>query len=154
MSGMFDHLKTGKVIGLGSHVFTADEIIAFAKAYDPQPFHTDMEAATASHFGGLCASGWHSCAIWMKHYVAAINALSAAQGLDVSQAFGPSPGFQALKWLKPVYAGDTIHFTTRVSEKRALASKPDWGLVSLQNEGVNQNGVTVLSFLSHVFVKR
>jgi acyl dehydratase len=151
---MFDQLRVGMVLDLGSHTFETDEIITFAREFDPQPFHTDIEAAKASHFGGLCASGWHTCAVWMRLGVASFEALAAARGESVEQAFGPSPGFQALKWLKPVYAGDSVRFSNRISEKRVLASRPDWGIVSMQSEGVNQHGAPVISFLCHVFVKR
>ncbi len=154
MSKICDQLVLGQRIALGSHVFTADEIMAFAREYDPQPFHTDLQAAKASHFGGLCASGWHSCAVWQRLNVAFFDRLAQEAGLPLAQVLGPSPGFQALKWLKPVYAGDTLHFSSVVSEKRPLESRPDWGMVSMLNEGVNQGGSLALSLVSHVFVRR
>jgi acyl dehydratase len=144
-----DQVKLGQKRILGSHLFTADGIITFARAYDPQPFHVDEAAAKASHFGGLCASGWHTAAVWMRLMVDDIR----AQGVPAAN-LGPSPGFQDMRWLKPVYAGDTITYSTTPIEKRALASRPEWGLLSSLNAGVNQHGIEVFRFTGLVFVKR
>jgi acyl dehydratase len=132
----------------------AEEIKRFAGAFDPQPFHTDEAAAEASHFGRLCASGWHTLAVWMKLNVREMQR-RAGNGDGGRQArLGPSPGFDELKWLKPVYAGDTISFTTEVIAAKASRSRPGWGLVSIRNTGVNQRGETAISFIGHVFVER
>lgn len=141
---------------LGAHRFEADEIVAFARAFDPQPFHLDAAAARESHFGGLCASGWHTGAAWMRAMVdhrerARLAALDA--GLRPAR-LGASPGFVNLSWSKPVYAGDTITYTTRVVDKRETRSRPDWGLVFTRNEGVNQHGETVFGFDGRVFWER
>jgi acyl dehydratase len=156
MMKFYEDLAIGDRAGIGTHRFTADEIKAFAKAYDPQLFHVDEDAARASHFGALCASGWHTAATWMRlmiqHRRREAERL-AARGEPVP-VLGPSPGFRDLRWFKPVYAGDTISYDTEVVEKRASISRPQWGLVSFRNSGTNQHGETVVSFTSTAFVGR
>lgn len=139
-----------ETVDLGSFTFTAPDIVAFAQAFDPQRFHVDEAAAKASLFGGLCASGWHTTAIWMRLMVEHRRRVQAAQGREAPR-LGPSPGFRNLKWLKPVFAGDTISFTTAVSDKRASASRPGWGLAFHHNEGRNQHGDLVFAFEGSVF---
>lgn len=151
-----EDLVIGEREELGSHVFTAEEIKTFAAAYDPQPFHMDEEAARASHFGGLCASGWQTVGIWMRLRIAAqkrINDELRAAGLPIP-GFGPSPGFRSLKWLKPVYAGDTIAYDSTLLEARPTASRPGWGLVQHLNAGTNQNGERVMEFVGIAFWER
>jgi acyl dehydratase len=154
MIGWFEEIAIGERREIGAHGFTAEEIVRFARAYDPQPFHIDAEAAKASQFGALCASGWHTAAIWMKLNVADIAARAKAAGIDPAAVMGPSPGFQDLVWSKPVYAGDTIAFDSTVVEKRPLASRPAFGLVTHRNTGRNQAGQQVFAFTGHVFVRR
>jgi acyl dehydratase len=152
----FEDLVIGSRVDLGRHTFTADAIKAFATLYDPQPFHMDEEAARASSFGALCASGWHTAAVWMKLMVAERQRqtdAALARGEDPGR-MGPSPGFTDLKWLRPVFAGDTIAYATEVIELRASRSKPHWGLMRSHNTGTNQHGVTVFSFIGNVFVPR
>lgn len=143
-----DYLRTGETVILGSHTFTKQEIIRFAEKYDPQPFHLDEDAARRSVFGGLCASGWHTVAMWMRLNMLNEDALHRRQwtGEGPAPEFGPSPGFRNLKWLKPVMVGDTITYTRRVTGHRALASRPGWRLMELHSGGVNQNGETVVEF--------
>lgn len=151
-----DDLVVGEREALGSHTFTAEEIKTFAAAYDPQPFHMDEEAAKASHFGALCASGWHTVGIWMRLRIATMKktqeALRAA-GLPIP-GFGPSPGFRDLKWLKPVYVGDTISFDSTLLEARPSGSRPGWGLVHHLNTGTNQHGQRVMEFVGVAFWQR
>ena len=152
----FDDINVGDRMALGTHTFTADDIKTFAGAYDPQAFHMDEAAAAKSHFGALCASGWHTIAVWMRlrvQYGQREDAERAARG-EVIAKLGPSPGFRDLKWLKPVYAGDTVSYTTEIVDKRVSNSRPDWGLMSIRNTGANQNGEPVISFTSVVFVQR
>jgi len=152
----FDELRIGDTFVLGSHVFTAEEIKAFAARFDPQAFHVDEEAAVRSHFGGLCASGWHSASVWMRlmvDYRRRFDDERRARG-EPAVELGASPGFRDLKWLRPVYAGDTIAYDSEVVELRPAKSRPDWGLLSLRNTGANQNGELVLSFVSTVFIQR
>lgn len=151
----FEEVRIGELVELGNHLFTSEDIIRFAKRFDWQPFHVDEEAARKSQFGALCASGWHTAVVWMRLYVLAQRPRAgAAPSNEPVDALGPSPGFQDLKWLKPVYAGDTIRYTTRVREKRALRSRPQWGLVSSTNQGFNQRGDLAFAFTGHVFVRR
>ena len=106
-----EFFEIGVTTPLGSYVFDAEGIKAFARKYDPQPFHLDEEAAKNSVFGGLCASGWHTASVWMKLNVATPTNGAAWQGTGPEPVFGPSPGFSNLKWLKPVFAGETVTFT-------------------------------------------
>jgi acyl dehydratase len=151
----FDEIAVGDVTEIGMHHFTADDIKRFASAFDPQPFHTDEKAAEASHFGRLCASGWHTLAVWMKLNVRAMQQMGADRAVSGSSLprLVPSPGFDELKWLKPVYAGDRITFSYEVVGKRTSRSRPGWGLVSIRNSGRNEDGVEVISFTGHVFVE-
>jgi acyl dehydratase len=152
----FEEFETGQVDEFGSYQFVRDEVIRFARAYDPQPFHLDDEAARKSIFGRLAASGWHTTAGMMKCWSAysfGLRAKRAAQGLALPE-IGPSPGFDNLEWLRPVYPGDTVSYSGEVIAKRLLASRPRWGLVTTRIEGVNQDGVKVLRFLSKLLVER
>lgn len=149
----FDEIVIGERTELGSFTFTADDIMAFASAFDPQRFHIDEAAAKASLFGGLCASGWHTGAVWMRLMVAQRRRVQALMGAAMPK-LGSSPGFRNLKWLKPVFAGDTITYTSTLIDKRASASRPDWGLVFHHNVGVNQRGETVFMFDGCVFWQR
>jgi acyl dehydratase len=152
----FEDLVIGETEELGSHTFTPDDIVRFAKQYDPQRFHVDAEAARSSLFGALCASGWHTASVWMKNMVGhrdRIRAYALSHGQRPAR-LGPSPGFSNLKWLKPVYAGDTIAYRTTVTAKRPSASRPEWGLVFHHNTGTNQNGEAVFAFDGMVFWER
>lgn len=152
----FDEAEIGQRRQLGNHRFTREEIVAFAQKYDPQPFHLDEAAASRTHFGALVASGWQTAATWMKLFVADVErdtAARMARGAPVPE-FGPSPGFKNLRWLKPVYAGDTISYATELKEKIVSKSKPDWGLIIAYNSGTNQHGDLVFDFESTVFIRR
>jgi acyl dehydratase len=152
----FEDTQVGDRFELGSHRFTAAEIKSFAGRFDPQRFHMDEEEAKRSHFGALCASGWHTAAIWMKLLVAfrkrAAEA-ARARGEPVAE-IGPAAGFRNLKWLKPVYVDDTITCFSEVIEMRPSASRPQWGLVSNRGSAINQRGETVYSFESTAFIER
>lgn len=152
----FDDIDVGDRITLGTHMFTAEDIKRFAAQYDPQAFHMDEAAAAQSHFGALCASGWHTVAAWMNlrvQYGRREDAERAARGEAIAK-LGPSPGFRDLKWLKPVYAGDTIAYASEVVEKRVTKSRPGWGIIFARNTGTNQNGDLVMSFIGSGFVER
>lgn len=152
----FDDIRVGDIIMTGRHTFAADEIKAFARRFDPQPFHVDETAAERSHFGALCASGWHTASMWMRlmvdHRRAETDAMRA-RGEPVA-ASGPALGFRELKWMKPVYVGDTIDYKTEVVELRLSNSRPGFGLMTILSTGVNQDGVPVISFASITFVER
>jgi len=152
----FEDLVIGETDELGSYTFTPEDIIGFARQFDPQRFHVDAEAAKNSLFGALCASGWHTASVWMKHMVGhrdRIRAYALANGQRPAR-LGLSPGFSTLKWLKPVYAGDTVTYRTTVTAKRPSASRPGWGLVFHHNTGTNQNGEEVFAFDGMVFWER
>ncbi|HEX2255692.1 MAG TPA: MaoC family dehydratase [Afifellaceae bacterium] len=152
----FDDIPIGHRIELGRHTFTPGDIKGFAARFDAQPFHLDEDAAARSHFGRLCASGWHTASVWMRHFVRYGDRVrrEAEQAGIPAPHFGPSPGFEALKWLKPVYAGDTIAFALTFLDKRDSRSRPGWGLVTMLAEGTNDAGDTVISFKAQVFVEK
>lgn len=150
---MFDEAEIGERTELGSFTFTPEDIMAFASAFDPQRFHLDEAAAEGSLFGGLCASGWHTGAVWMRLMVAHRRRVQALMG-DAMPKLGSSPGFRNLKWLKPVFAGNTISYASTTTDKRASNSRPGWGLVFHHNTGINQRGETVFSFDGCVFWER
>jgi acyl dehydratase len=142
---------------LGSWTFTEADIVRFAKAYDPQPFHIDPEAAKASPYGGLIASGWHTASVWMKLVIAHRDRIAAQSSVSKSasvQASGVSPGFLELKWLKPVRAGDTLRYATMPIEKIDLKSRPELGLIRALNTAHNDAGELVMSFKGQGFYPR
>jgi acyl dehydratase len=152
----FEDLKPGDHREIGSYIFTAENIVAFARQFDPQPLSLDAEAGRDSKAGGLSASGWHVCAAWMKVMVADFTRLAAERAArgETQAAPGPSPGFRDLKWLKPVLADDTVTYTWEVLSTRTSESRPQWGLVNFFNTGVNQHGERVFSFEATVFMPR
>jgi len=150
----FDDMRVGDRYDVGSQLFTAEGIKSFARRFDPQPFHVDEAAAARSHFGALCASGWHTVIAWMPLMIAYRNRVSAemrARG-ETPAITGPAPGVTDLKWLRPVHAGDTVTYITEVTALRRSRSRPQWGLATLLTTGVNQHAETVLSFVSLSFV--
>lgn len=144
----WETITVGETIELGSHCFDADAIKQFAAKYDPQSFHLDEEAAKASMYGGLCASGWHTAAVCMRLNVdtRAAQAREWIAAGHPAPKMGPSPGVTNLRWLKPVYAGDTVTFRQTVTAKRKAASRPGWGVLEFTTLGVNQHGEPVFSF--------
>jgi acyl dehydratase len=155
-SPYLDDLSVGEEQELGSFTFSADDIVRYARTYDPQPFHLDAEAAKNSLFGGLCASGWHTGAVWMKLMVAYRErlAVEALRRGERPACLGPSPGFKNLKWLKPVYAGDTITYRSTLTGTRASVTRPGWGLAFHHHKGFNQLGEEVFSYDGTVFWER
>lgn len=150
-----EYLDIGRTVTLGSHRFEAGEIKAFARKFDPQPFHMDEKSAENSVFGRLCASGWHTASMWMRYNVLARDGADEPSwdGPGPEPEFGPSPGFRDLKWLKPVYAGETVTFTRTALAHRPLASRPGWRLVSVRAEAFDSTGDKVIEFESAVLVK-
>lgn len=153
---LFDDLVVGRVMSIGSFAFTPEVIKRFARDWDPQPFHMDEAAAKESHFGALCASGWHTASVWMKLMIAHRRRQMEAAAADGERMakLGPSPGFRNLRWMKPVYAGDTISYYSVLADKRPSASRPQWGLVFSQNVGENQHGERVFEFMGSVLWER
>jgi acyl dehydratase len=152
----FDDLRIGDLLMTGRHTFATDEIKSFARRFDPQLFHVDEEEAARSHFGALCASGWHTASAWMRLYVDAMRAENdAMRGRgETVPAVGPALGLRELKWLKPVYVGDTIDYKSQVTQLRISNSRPGFGLMTILTTGTNQNGALAISFVSTTFVER
>ncbi|HKM63492.1 MAG TPA: MaoC family dehydratase [Acidisphaera sp.] len=126
----------GSVLRLGSRTVSEEEILDFAHRWDPQTFHTDPQAARGSIYGGLIASGWHTCAMAMR---------AMCDGYLLDAASLGSPGVDEVRWLAPVRPGDTLTFTMEVMEMRPSGSKPDRGLVRSRWLAHNQHGTQVLS---------
>jgi len=142
----FELAEIGMVQELGSHTFQSEEIIEFATEFDPQPFHLTEEGAAKSHFGRLCASGWHTGSIWMQLNVAngrdEFIRLTGYKGPE--PVFGPSPGLRNIKWTFPVYVGDTITYTSTISGKRTNPRREGWGILMNHSVGINQDGKQVM----------
>jgi acyl dehydratase len=136
----------------GRHTLTKDAIIAFAREYDPQPFHLDEEAGKRSLFGGLSASGWHTAALYIRGIVT--SRLAEEAGRQSRAAYGPSPGFKDLRWPKPVFVDDTVEFKMRLTDKVDLKSRPDRGLLVSKVQGRNQHGDIVFEIDAQIFVER
>jgi acyl dehydratase len=129
----WEDFKAGDEAELGQHTFTEEQIVAFGRQFDPQPFHTD---AQNSVFGGLIASGWHTCAVGMR--------LMCESYINKTKSLG-SPGIDNIRWLKPVRAGDTLVYRRIVLEARASTTRKGVGLVKHRWEAVNQRGELVLT---------
>ena len=141
----FEDLEVGARAQFGSYAVTRDEVIAFAQKFDPQPFHLSDEAAAQTHFGRLSASGWHTCAMAMAMLVENLSA-------DRQAGLG-SPGLDELRWLRPVYPGDTLRCETVLIEKRLSASRPEMGIFKSRMTVFNQDGVAVLSMISNGLIR-
>lgn len=148
LTGWLDDIVIGFRIELGSYLFTRDNMLRFARSYDPQVFHVDEEAAKHTFFGGLSASGWHTGSACMSRLVATRTAYAAeARRRNLPRTpNGPSPGFRDLKWLQPVYVGDIVSYSSTAVEKRNI-SREGWGIAFHRSEGVNQNGEKVFEFM-------
>src|SRR5438270_4805692 len=127
----WEDFPVGQVREFGAHRVTREAVLAFAREFDPQPFHVDEAAAEASLFGRLAASGWHTCAMTMRMMCDAYLLESASLG---------SPGLETLRWNKPVHPGDTLHMRLEVLESRALASRPGVGMIRSRWDVMNQAG--------------
>jgi acyl dehydratase len=132
----WEDFPVGQTRAMGRHRFTEEEIVAFARQYDRQRFHVDADSARDTLFGGLIASGWHTCAVAMRGMCDAYLSRSACLG---------SPGLDSLKWLKPVRPGDEIEFRARVLDSRRSSSKPGIGLTKFLWDAVNGSGEQVLA---------
>ena len=141
-----DDLEVGAETYFGSCEVTREEVIEFARKYDPQPFHLSDEAAARTHFGRIAASGWHSCAMVMG--------VIARHVVETEQAGLGSPGIDELRWLKPVYPGDTLHVRATIEEVRASRSKPEIGSFRSATTVTNQAGEKVMTFTSIVLMRR
>src|SRR6476469_6275349 len=142
----FEDLEPGSITDFGTYDVTREEVIEFARKYDPQPFHLSDEAAAKTHFGRIFASGWHTAAMTM--------AVIARKVVGEEQAGLGSPGIDELRWLKPVYPGDTLHVRGRIVDKTPSRSKPDMGSFRTRPTVTNQHDVPVLTFTSIVLIRR
>jgi len=140
----FEDIEVGRTASFGSYAVTREEVMDFAAKYDPQPFHLSDEAAAQTHFGRLSASGWHTCAMVMSMVVANLK--------ENQQAGLGSPGIDELKWVKPVYPGDTLRCETEILEKRESASRPEMGIFKSRMRVFNQDDVMVMTFVSNGLV--
>ena len=145
MKYLEDH-EVGQRASFGSYHVTREEVVEFAGKYDPQPFHLDDEAASKTYFGRLSASGWHTCAMTMRMLVDSFTKEQSA-GLG-------SPGLDELRWLKPVYPGDTLHVETEVLEVRPSQSRPDMGSTKNRVTVFNQNDEPVMTMISIGLIRR
>ena len=142
----YEDLEIGAETAFGSYDVTREEVIEFAQKYDPQPFHLSDEAAAKTHFGRIAASGWHTCAMTM--------AVIARYVVGDEQAGLGSPGVDELRWLKPVYPGDTLTVRGKIVEKTPSRSKPEIGSFRTQTTVTNQDGIPVMRFTSIVLMQR
>lgn len=141
-----EDLTPGDEVVMGSVEVTREEVIAFATRYDPQPFHLSDEAAARTYFGRLSASGWHTAAMTMG--------VIARHVIATQQAGLGSPGVDELRWLKPVYPGDTLTVHSRVTEVTPSRSKPDMGSFRSEVVVTNQDDAPVMTFTSIVLMRR
>ena len=143
----FEDLEVGAETDFGSYEVTREEVLEFARKYDPQPFHLSDEAAAGTHFGRLAASGWHTCAMTMAVIVNHMSQGEAQAGLG-------SPGVDELRWLKPVYPGDTLRVTGRIVDKTPSRSRPEIGTFRTQTIVTNQDDVPVMRMTSIVLIRK
>ena len=142
----FEDLEVGAETYFGSYEVTRDEVLEFARKYDPQPFHLSDEEAAKTHFGRLSASGWHTCAMTM--------AVIARHVVKDDQAGLGSPGIDELRWLKPVRPGDTLTGWVECAAKVPSKSKPTMGVIHEQWRVENQNGELVMTTKGINMVRR
>lgn len=142
----FEDLEVGARTYFGSYEVTREEVLEFARKYDPQPFHLSDEEAAKTHFGRIAASGWHTCAMTM--------AVIARHVVEAEQAGLGSPGIDELRWLKPVYPGDTLHVHGEIVEKTPSRSRPEIGSFRTRTTVTNQDGVAVMTMVSIVLIRR
>lgn len=141
----WEDFKAGETFPMGERVIDRDEVMAFARQFDPQPFHIDEAAAKRSIYGGLIASGWHTVAMVMR--------MMCDSYLNQSASLG-SPGVDNVRWLKPVRPGDTIRAQRTVLESRASQSRPEMGLVKSRWEVFNQDGELVMTMEGYGMFRR
>jgi acyl dehydratase len=141
----YEDLIVGETRQYGAYSVEREEVIDFATKYDPQPFHLDDEAAAQTYFGRVSASGWHTASMMMR--------MNVDNWADEQQASLGSPGLDELKWLLPVYPGDTLRCETTLIEKRRSASKRHMGLVKSRTDVFNQDGVKVMTMIANGLIK-
>lgn len=141
----FDDVVVGETIAFGAYPVSADEIIAFARAFDPQPFHLSEEGAKESIPGRLFASGFHTCGILMK--LLATNILGGAGSLG-------SPGIDEVRFLKPVFPSDVLSARLTCLDKRPMRSRPGVGICKFRHELVKASGELVMTWENSIFLRQ
>jgi len=141
----WEDFGVGDVTELGTVEVERDEMVEFARRYDPQPFHIDEEAAAAGPFGGLAASGWHTAALFMSMFVRSILLDSASMG---------SPGVDELRWTAPVRPGDRLTGRVTVTAAEPSAKRADRGTIFTANEVLNQDGDVVMTLKARGYFRR
>ena len=141
----FEDLEVGTKSSFGHYEVTREEVLEFASKYDPQPFHLDDEAAAQTYFGRLSASGWHTCAMTMRMMVEQLMSQKVA-------SLG-SPGIDELRWLKPVYPGDTLRVEAELIEKRQSKSKPHMGFTKSRQATFNQHDERVMTMIGNSIIR-
>ncbi|MFD1951312.1 MaoC family dehydratase [Sphingomonas arantia] len=144
----FDDFAVGQTAAFGRYVVDRDEVLDFARKYDPQPFHLSDEAAAETHFGRLAASGWHSTAMTMAMIVA-----NMGDDGDVGGSLGAA-GIDELRWLRPVHPGDVLRCETEIVTVTPSRSRPDRGAVRTRVTVLNQDDVPVLTFIPTALFRR
>jgi acyl dehydratase len=147
----WEDVEIGTRRELGDYTFSEEEIIRFARKYDPQPFHIDAQAAKRSIFGGIIASGWHTAAIWMKLAIA--DRAKPGANSPLLRA-GVSPGYEDMRWLKPVRPGMRLTFSSQIVGKVELKSRPEFGIILSRNEAHDDSGELVFRFTGKGLVQR
>lgn len=142
----FDDLQVGQETEFGHYDVTREEVLEFARKYDPQPFHLSDEAAAKTHFGRLAASGWHTCAMTMAVIVRKLT--------EQQQAGLGSPGVDDLRWLKPVYPGDRLTVHGTIVETTPSRSRPEIGTIRTRTVVTNQDDIPVMRYTSIVMMLR
>jgi acyl dehydratase len=141
----WEDFTPGHVAEYGPRLVTREEIVAFAAEFDPQPFHLDEEAGRASLLGGLAASGWHTCCLFMRIVVDGFLRDAASMG---------GPGVESVRWHVPLRPGDTLTVRATVLEARPSKSRPDMGFVKFLFEVINQTGTRVMTLTSPLMLRR
>ncbi|PCI62434.1 MAG: dehydratase [Kordiimonadales bacterium] len=142
----YEDLMIGQASTFGAYEVTREEVIEFASKYDPQPFHLDDDAAEKSVFGALCASGWHTCAMMMRMLVDSLT--------EQKMASLGSPGIDNISWRRPVFPGDILSVTSKLTEKRDSKSRPELGLAKSEFTVKNQKGETVMTMNSNMMIAK
>lgn len=149
MAYYWEDIAVGTTEDFGPYGVDRDEVLAFARRYDPQPFHLDEDAAAQTHFGRLAASGWHTCAMTMAAMVQRWNEVPGWQ----EHALG-ALGLDELRWRRPVFPGDTLRGTSELIEKIESRSRPDMGIMKWRTRVLNQDGEEVLTMVSVTLRRR
>jgi acyl dehydratase len=141
----YEDIEVGRIERFGNKLVDREDVIDFASKFDPQPFHLDDDAAAKTYFGRLSASGWHTASMAMRMMVDHMT--------ERKQAGLGSPGIDELRWLKPVYPGDTLRCETEVLEKRRSESRPDMGIFKSKLTVFNQDDEPVMTMRSNGLIR-